>query len=124
MIRRPPRSTLFPYTTLFRSDAPDDAQVVRQGDDARDVLRALRHPLDRKQEPREIDRRQERHEGQLLYGLSAVFMWGTLGIGILVSAASRTVPQAMQLSFLTFLPSIYLSGLLFPLEGMPQVVEF
>src|SRR5258708_27827302 len=25
MIRRPPRSTLFPYTTLFRSDAPDHA---------------------------------------------------------------------------------------------------
>src|SRR5256885_9987864 len=25
MIRRPPRSTLFPYTTLFRSDRPDDA---------------------------------------------------------------------------------------------------
>ncbi|MBI4594077.1 MAG: ABC transporter permease, partial [Candidatus Rokubacteria bacterium] len=55
----------------------------------------------------------------LLYALSAVFMWGTLGIGILVSAASRTVPQAMQLSFMTFLPSIYLSGLLFPIEGMP-----
>src|SRR5207249_1555701 len=44
----------------------------------------------------------------LLYGLSAIFMFGTLGIGIFVSAASRTVPQAMQLSFLTFLPSIYL----------------
>src|SRR2546430_2956343 len=30
MIRRPPRSTLFPYTTLFRSHAPDDdhGQVV------------------------------------------------------------------------------------------------
>ncbi len=55
----------------------------------------------------------------LLYGLSAIFMFGTLGIGIFVSAASRTVPQAMQLSFLTFLPSIYLSGLLFPIEGMP-----
>src|SRR5437879_13704801 len=27
MIRRPPRSTLFPYTTLFRSDRP--AQIVR-----------------------------------------------------------------------------------------------
>src|SRR5690349_23761799 len=25
MIRRPPRSTLFPYTTLFRSDEPDDS---------------------------------------------------------------------------------------------------
>ncbi len=56
----------------------------------------------------------------LLYALSLVFMWGTLGVGILVSAASRTVPQAMQLAFLTFLPSIYLSGLLFPIEGMPK----
>src|SRR2546430_6991514 len=27
MIRRPPRSTLFPYTTLFRSDVPDDLAV-------------------------------------------------------------------------------------------------
>src|SRR3712207_8681972 len=35
MIRRPPRSTLFPYTTLFRSDLPDGgawlyAETVRQ----------------------------------------------------------------------------------------------
>jgi ABC-2 type transport system permease protein len=59
----------------------------------------------------------------LLYGLSLLFMWGTLGIGILVSAASRTVPQAMQLAFLTFLPSIYLSGLLFPIEGMPPAAQ-
>src|SRR5256885_2960511 len=29
MIRRPPRSTLFPYTTLFRSDARAAAEVVR-----------------------------------------------------------------------------------------------
>src|SRR3712207_8039720 len=27
MIRRPPRSTLFPYTTLFRSDAADDTET-------------------------------------------------------------------------------------------------
>src|SRR2546425_5667956 len=35
MIRRPPRSTLFPYTTLFRSivdDAPAPAGVLRRGD--------------------------------------------------------------------------------------------
>jgi ABC-2 type transport system permease protein len=56
----------------------------------------------------------------LLYVLSLLFMWGTLGVGIYVSALSRTVPQAMQLAFLTFLPSIYLSGLLFPIEGMPK----
>ena len=56
----------------------------------------------------------------LLYALSLTFMFGTLGIGIFISAAARTVPQAMQLAFLTFLPSIYLSGLLFPIEGMPR----
>jgi ABC-2 type transport system permease protein len=60
----------------------------------------------------------------LLYALSAVFMMGTLGIGILVSTVSRTVPQAMQLAFLTFLPSIYLSGLLFPIEGMPWGAQY
>jgi ABC-2 type transport system permease protein len=60
----------------------------------------------------------------LLYALSLIFMWGSLGIGILVSAASRTVPQAMQLAFLTFLPSIYLSGLLFPIEGMPEAAQY
>ncbi len=60
----------------------------------------------------------------LLYVLSLLFMAGTLGVGILVSAASRTVPQAMQLAFLTFLPSIYLSGLLFPIEGMPRGAQY
>src|SRR2546425_2065641 len=31
MIRRPPRSTLFPYTTLFRSDHPDGRDYGRAG---------------------------------------------------------------------------------------------
>ena len=60
----------------------------------------------------------------LLYAVAAVFMLGTLGIGIYVSTMSRTVPQAMQLAFLTILPSIYLSGLLFPLEGMPEPAQY
>src|SRR5436189_4839928 len=60
----------------------------------------------------------------LLYGLSLVFMMGTLGIGIFVSTASRTVPQAMQLAFLTFLPSIYVSRLLFPIDGMPTGAQY
>ena len=60
----------------------------------------------------------------LLYALSLIFMMGTLGIGIYVSTAARTVPQAMQLSFLTFLPSVYLSGLLFPIEGMPEGAQY
>ncbi len=60
----------------------------------------------------------------LLYALSALFMMGTLGIGIYVSTLSRTIPQAMQLGFLAILPSIYLSGLLFPLEGMPEPAQY
>jgi ABC-2 type transport system permease protein len=60
----------------------------------------------------------------LLYAVAAVFMLGTLGIGIYVSTLSRTVPQAMQLGFLAILPSIYLSGLLFPIEGMPEAAQY
>src|SRR5258708_26512073 len=46
MIRRPPRSTLFPYTTLFRSDLhgaviADAAEIVAAEIDGHDVLRAL-----------------------------------------------------------------------------------
>src|SRR3712207_7345708 len=32
MIRRPPRTTLFPYTTLFRSAGPPDKQKARNGE--------------------------------------------------------------------------------------------
>src|SRR5256885_13592216 len=37
MIRRPPRSTLFPYTTLFRSDLRGDEAEVRSLDGSEDV---------------------------------------------------------------------------------------
>src|SRR3989442_4430878 len=37
MIRRPPRSTLFPYTTLFRSPAPAVDHVVDEPAQERDV---------------------------------------------------------------------------------------
>ncbi len=60
----------------------------------------------------------------LLYLLSLIFMMGTLGIGIFVSTVARTIPQALQLSFLSVLPSIYLSGLLFPIEGMPEPAQW
>src|SRR2546429_2201298 len=42
MIRRPPRSTLFPYTTLFRSAHDIWSGLLRGGDDAR-CGGALRH---------------------------------------------------------------------------------
>src|SRR3712207_6949874 len=44
MIRRPPRSTLFPYTTLFRS-LEDGGQRVAQVDEHLDVQRGVDQPL-------------------------------------------------------------------------------
>src|SRR5260370_25549902 len=43
MIRRPPRSTLFPYTTLFRSDAGrvDEAPAALRGDDEHPAVRIV-----------------------------------------------------------------------------------
>src|SRR2546430_11355341 len=41
MIRRPPRSTLFPYTTLFRSRVPGEARPLAQILAARAAIEAL-----------------------------------------------------------------------------------
>src|SRR5687768_18071689 len=46
MIRRPPRSTLFPYTTLFRSDSLHEGVRIRQVDGGRiELLDCHAHPL-------------------------------------------------------------------------------
>src|SRR2546422_7581629 len=63
MIRRPPRSTLFPYTTLFRSD--DHPALGRLGApaDDREVLHAER-PLDPRQ-GHHAGHRSEEHTSEL-----------------------------------------------------------
>src|SRR2546422_5931460 len=50
MIRRPPRSTLFPYTTLFRSRRPRPRRAARDADppDARRRADPREHGADRK----------------------------------------------------------------------------
>ena len=60
----------------------------------------------------------------LLYGLALVFYLATLGQGILISTISRTQRQAMQASFFAFLPTILLSGFMFPREGMPLLIQW
>src|SRR5205809_5757076 len=68
MIRRPPRSTLFPYTTLFRSLPPEHAAVadVLRGHQRRWKLRpVLRSPL--------IDRKSTRLNSSHGYISYAVF---------------------------------------------------
>jgi ABC-2 type transport system permease protein len=48
-----------------------------------------------------------------------LFIVGSLALGFLVSTVARNQLQAMQMSFFYFLPSILLSGFLFPFRGMP-----
>lgn len=60
----------------------------------------------------------------LLYGLALVFYLAALGQGILISTVSRTQRQAMQAAFFVFLPTIILSGFMFPREGMPVVIQW
>jgi len=60
----------------------------------------------------------------LLYALTLIFYLATLGQGILISTVSRTQRQAMQASFFAFLPTILLSGFMFPREGMPVVIQW
>jgi ABC-2 type transport system permease protein len=55
----------------------------------------------------------------LLYGLTSLFIIASLALGVLISTVVKTQMQAMQLSFFIFLPSILLSGFMFPREAMP-----
>jgi len=49
-----------------------------------------------------------------------LFILVNLALGFLISTAARNQMQAMQLSVFTILPSILLSGFMFPFAGMPQ----
>ena len=49
-----------------------------------------------------------------------LFIVGSLALGFLISTVARTQLQAMQLSFFYMLPSILLSGFMFPFRGMPD----
>ncbi len=60
-------------------------------------------------------------------GNPLAFFWGfnlylvvNLALGFLISTVARSQMQAMQISFFTLLPTILLSGFMFPFSGMPN----
>jgi len=59
-----------------------------------------------------------------LYLLTLFFITASLGLGILISNIAKTQMQAFQMSFFVMLPSIMLSGFLFPRAAMPRVIYY
>lgn len=60
----------------------------------------------------------------LLFALAVVFLLTTLGLGLFISTVSHTQQQAMMTAFFIMLPSILLSGFMFPIENMPRVIQW
>ena len=56
----------------------------------------------------------------LLAFLSLPYIFVSLSLGILISSKATSQAHAMQLAFLTILPSIFFSGYIFPRETMPK----
>lgn len=55
---------------------------------------------------------------------SLVFIGANLALGLLLSTLATTQFQAMQMTFFVFLPSILLSGFMFPFDGMPPIAQY
>ncbi len=58
-----------------------------------------------------------------LYATGLMYIGAVLSLGILVSTVAKTQMQAVQLSFFFMLPSVFLSGYVFPIDGMPFVFQ-
>lgn len=60
----------------------------------------------------------------LLYAVAFVFIAANLAVGITFSTLAKNQLQAMQMAFFFFLPSILLSGFMFPFRGMPEWAQW
>ena len=60
----------------------------------------------------------------LLFGATGLYLMTTLGIGLYISTISQTQQQAMMSTFFFFFPAMLLSGFAFPIENMPQAVQW
>lgn len=60
----------------------------------------------------------------LLISLSLLFLISTLTLGIFISTVAKTQLQAMQMAFAFTLPSVLLSGFMFPRDAMPTMIQW
>jgi ABC-2 type transport system permease protein len=60
----------------------------------------------------------------LLYAVAILFIGANLAVGITFSTLAQNQLQAVQMAFFFFLPSILLSGFMFPFRGMPEWAQW
>ena len=60
----------------------------------------------------------------LFAAFGIAFLFAILGFGVLVSTASRSQGEAVQLAILIILPQVMISGMVFPLNAMPAGVRW
>ena len=60
----------------------------------------------------------------LLYGLTGIYLSGNMGIALIISGSASTQQQALLTSFLILMPSVMLSGFMFPISNMPDPVQY
>jgi len=60
----------------------------------------------------------------LLFTVAFLFIAANLAMGITFSTVAQNQLQALQMSFFFFLPSLLLSGFMFPFRGMPQWAQW
>jgi ABC-2 type transport system permease protein len=60
----------------------------------------------------------------LLFGATALFLMSSLGFGLFISTISQTQQQAMMSAFFFVFPTMLLSGFAFPIENMPETVQW
>jgi ABC-2 type transport system permease protein len=60
----------------------------------------------------------------LIFALSGLFLISSLGIGLFASTIANTQQEAFITVMVTMLPSIFLSGFFFPIEAMPQPLQY
>jgi ABC-2 type transport system permease protein len=58
-----------------------------------------------------------------VYRVCLLFIVANLALGLVISTIALTQFQAMQMTFLILLPSILLSGFIFPFDGMPRAAQ-
>jgi ABC-2 type transport system permease protein len=60
---------------------------------------------------------------QILLG-TLLFITASLTLGLMISTVAKTQLQSMQMTLFVLLPSILLSGFMFPYEGMPVAAQW